>query len=661
MNDSPYSNSGEESGLKDHLEGQSEIADQLRAGDELDFVNQPTLWDQSIFEDQMSLDDPTDSEDQAEAAAAARRAGTDSEESFEQQVVDGTVEDKKVKSKTRDSKRRRKLVIAAVLGVLALIGIAYGVLWVLVGDLTPRNATVRGIHVGGLSAEDAENKLREAFEAQSKEKITLIGDDKTVTIDPVEAGLSIDYAATVTATGERSWNPIVLWKNLTGGGETDLVVVYDETDLTGSLNEVATQFAVQGTNAAITLEDAKATLVPATQTVALDVPATIEILIEEWPSKNPIEVTITRTDPEFTTAEAQNLIDETITPALSGPVTLTVNIATVTVTPEMIASAMVIDPATATATLDPAKLEAAAKPAIDELGFDKAKDASFVFQDGKPVVVPSVTGITIKPEDLAEAVSEAMVKTTDRTATVEVVTQEPAFTTEMANAAGVKEITGEFTTYYPYAEYRNNNLGLMAKAINGYYLAPGETFSYNEVLGERTEARGYMSGYVIKGGKLVKAVGGGVSQGATTTFNAAFFAGLELVEHHPHTMYFDRYPAGREATVYWGSLDLRFKNDTEYGVLMQAYVNPASSGGRGSVTVKIWSTKTYDEVRSTEPKKSNFGTVKTVTQSGSDCVPQDGAQGFDVSYSRIFIKDGKQVKKEDYFWRYTTSNRIVCE
>ena len=114
-------------------------------------------------------------------------------------------------------------------------------------------------------------------------------------------------------------------------------------------------------------------------------------------------------------------------------------------------------------------------------------------------------------------------------------------------------------------------------------LKPGETFSLNDTVGERTRENGFTEGFIISNGIFKEDLGGGVSQMATTTFNAMFFAGLKDVEHKPHSFYIDRYPVGREATVAWGSVDLRFRNDTPYGVLIQAGVTPEHpvDAGRG--------------------------------------------------------------------------------
>ena len=144
------------------------------------------------------------------------------------------------------------------------------------------------------------------------------------------------------------------------------------------------------------------------------------------------------------------------------------------------------------------------------------------------------------------------------------------FRTADARTLRIREQVSAFTTYFPYADYRNTNIGRAAELVDGTILKPGETFSLNDTVGERTRANGFTEGFIIEDGVFKEDLGGGVSQMATTTFNAMFFAGLEDVEHKTHSFYIDRYPVGREATVAWGSVDLRFRNDTPYGVLITA-------------------------------------------------------------------------------------------
>ena len=168
-------------------------------------------------------------------------------------------------------------------------------------------------------------------------------------------------------------------------------------------------------------------------------------------------------------------------------------------------------------------------------------------------------------------------------------------------------------------------------------------------------------GYIIKDGRFRKELGCGVSQSATTTFNAMFFAGLKDVEHKPHGLFIDRYPAGREATVAWPSLDLKFQNDTKYGVLVQAYIVKGTPSRRGSITVRMWSTKAYDKVMATSPIKSNFTTGPDIKDDAKDCEPTSPVQGFDVRFQRLFYQNGSVVDRENFSWRYAPTARVICE
>jgi uncharacterized membrane protein YgcG len=150
----------------------------------------------------------------------------------------------------------------------------------------------------------------------------------------------------------------------------------------------------------------------------------------------------------------------------------------------------------------------------------------------------------------------------------------------------VPKVIGKFTTYYGCCVNRAYNIQLMAKSVDGTVVQPGEVYSLNGQIGQRTEAKGYKRAGAIIGGELYCCdhwlnVGGGVSQFSTTLYNAIFFAGLEDVEHRPHSMYFSRYPMGREATVAWPGPDVKFKNDTAYPLTID------TSYTSTSVTVKI--------------------------------------------------------------------------
>lgn len=575
-------------------------------------------------------------------------------------------------------KPRAKLFAGIGIGAVVLVaGGAYGVGYAMAGDDLPRNASVSGVPVGGMTADQAvqtlETELAEQAAAELDAKIEgLEGKDSTIAIDPQEFGLSIDYPATVEQSGAgRSANPAHIWRVLTGGRDHQPVVRTNDAKLSEAVAAVARKHDGGAKNAGVGFttkgKKPEVKITKAANGITLDQPGAVEAITEAYPgpTEEPLALPAEVATPEIGDDSAEKAAKDIAKPAISDDVTVDTGggAGKFKVSEAAIAKALSFearDGELAT-KLDSKDLYKASKRAIKDLEISKPRDARWKISGGEPKLVKAINGTEVKAEDLAKAVEPALTKSgKGRTVDIKLAGSDAKFSTADAEKAKVTEVTGKFTTNYPYANYRNVNLAQIAKRVNNTFLKPGETFSLNQVAGERNSANGYVDGYVIQGGVLKKESGGGVSQAATTLYNAGFFAGLEDVEHHPHTLYFDRYPAGREATVYYGSLDLRFKNDTPYGAVITASTKAASPGGEGSITAKIWSTKVYDKVTSSKLVKSNFTSGRTLTKSGPKCEYQAPIKGFNVSYSRLFYKDGKRVKKQDYSWRYNPGDEIKC-
>ena len=552
----------------------------------------------------------------------------------------------------------------AATAVVLLAG-AYVGGYALAGDTVPRKATVAGVAIGGLSSADAKTRLTEQLGPKQTAAVTLTAGEKSASFDPVTAGLSLDIPGTVAATGVgRSWSPVHIVRVLTGGADVAPVVVVDKPALDKAIATAATSLDVGAADAAVRYEGTTPVRTPATSGIAVDQTATADAIVGAFGIESTVAAPSNVTEPAVTTEQADAVVSGWATHAVAGPVTLDTSKGKFAITPADIASSTTFSLVNGTfgGQVDYAKLLASATSEVSALQLGLSVDAKISLDaSGKPAITPSKDGLTITPEKLAAAMGPLLAKPANqKTGSVEATVAKAAFTTEQAQALGIKEVVGEFTTYYPHAAYRNNNLGKAAAGINGSLLKPGDTFSLNKTLGERTAANGYVDGYVIQGGALVKEVGGGVSQSATTTYNAMFFAGLKDVEHHPHTFYIDRYPAGREATVYYGALDLRFQNDTQYGVYIQAYIKASTPSTKGSITVRMWSTKVWDEVRATDPVKTNFTEPATRVSTDPKCEPQGANQGFDVSYTRQFIRWGKVTREEKFSWHYAPEDKITC-
>lgn len=570
-------------------------------------------------------------------------------------------------AKKTSTRRRRTWWLASILGLLVLVGGAWVGAHFAAGDQVPANATVEGVAIGGLDPAGAEQKLKEELEPEYTAPITLAAENgDSITLDPLESGLALHYDEAVRSSGGgSSWNPVDIWRTFTGGTETELPKTVDEDQLTAVLEAEADAFAAEATDATLAFADGEIDRTDGTPATVLDIPGTLPVVSEALEQGTPeAAAVVEQTPPAVTTAMVEDAVVAYAEPAISGPITITAPGGSFAVTPAQVAAVTTfgIEGDALVPSTDVDALMELTADAQKGLNLAVTKNASYTMADGAITVVPAVDGSSIDAESLATAVESAAVKSGDeRTAAVEVINKKAEFTTAEAEKLKPTQVIGEFTTKYPHAAYRNTNLGRAAASVNGTVLIPGEVFSLNDTLGQRTAANGYVDGYVINGGVLVKESGGGISQSSTTLFNAAFFAGYDIVEHKPHSLYFDRYPAGREATIYYGNLDMKFRNNTDYPSYIQGYTNKSSPGNQGSITFKIWSIPTWDKVESTELKKSGFYSGKTRTLSGSQCEPQAPIQGFTVNWQRLFYKNGAVAKSEDWSWKYSAGDRIVCQ
>jgi vancomycin resistance protein YoaR len=205
-----------------------------------------------------------------------------------------------------------------------------------------------------------------------------------------------------------------------------------------------------------------------------------------------------------------------------------------------------------------------------------AKNATYAVQpDGTLAVVPAVDGVKIDQQQLVADVMARLFTPVNapREITPVFVADAPALTTEQANRyAPLMTEVGTYTTTYPADAARHANITTGAMQFDGLVLAPGESFSFWDLLGPVSVDRGYaFAGAIIEGKSDENVIGGGLCQVSTTLFNAVARAGYEIVERHAHGYYIDRYPLGFDAAVFEPGVDFKWKNDTEYPVLIRAY------------------------------------------------------------------------------------------
>jgi vancomycin resistance protein YoaR len=224
------------------------------------------------------------------------------------------------------------------------------------------------------------------------------------------------------------------------------------------------------------------------------------------------------------------------------------------------------------ASVEHSPVDAVIQPADDRKGF---------------TVVPSSDGTLVEWDALLAGLERAAMSRDQRYVPIPTKPAHPKLTTLDAEQLGLRREIASFTTYFSAGNAaRVNNIRQVASILDGMIVRPGETFSFNQSVGPRTRAAGFDEAPVIRDGVLTPGVGGGICQVSTTLFNAAFFAGLPVVERRPHSFYIDHYPVGRDATVSYGAVDLKFRNDSDRVILIS--ITATDRSVRVSLAAPSW-------------------------------------------------------------------------
>jgi vancomycin resistance protein YoaR len=529
-------------------------------------------------------------------------------------------------------------------------------------DRVPRGTSVAGIPVGGLGRQAALQRLSAALDASERPMpVRLVG--RTQTLDPRAAGLRFEPRPVVDDLVGFSLDPRRMWRQAFGGPRLG-PSPDGGRGLLSALRGLAARTDTPAVDATVQLTGTQPNLITATPGRALDVPASARVIRQGWlaaaaPSGGPLDLPVGVVAPRVEDDAVRGFIDAVLRPALAGPLLVRVGDREVRLTPSAFAGALgaTTGPGGPRLRVDGEtvrRLVIGADPSAQTV----ARSARLVLRGGRPQIIPEVDGQTIDPAALADAVRAALSGPAPpgglpRTASVAVRHTAPAVTSQQLERLGVKERVSAFATNLTDNPLRTDNLRVAARTVNGTLVLPGETFSLNAVLGERTAAKGYHLAPAISGGRLVSDVGGGVSQMATTIFNNVFFSGLADVYHKPHSFFISRYPEGREATVDWPTVDLKWRNDSPYGVLVEAGVHG------GQVHVSFWSTKVWD-IKAAKGPRTNFRTPGTVFDPSPGCVAQAANGGFDVTVRRLFYRGGRLVRTETFSTSYIAEDHVIC-
>ncbi|MEV4107012.1 VanW family protein [Nonomuraea sp. NPDC049695] len=538
--------------------------------------------------------------------------------------------------------RRRRLLPGLLAFVVVLAGLAYVVPAVLMSGSVLRGTHVAGVDIGGLTVTQAADKLRTKLATRLSDPVVVDIGGKKETIQPDEAGLELDVVSTIGQAPSGFPSPQEVWRGLTGRTELQPKVNLDSSQLARTVEGLAEGADKKAHEGRVFFAGLQPKARQPEDGVLLDRDDAVRRIGDAFlHGGGNVPLTLRPAKP-VTTPQAVEAALAKAKQAVSAPLTLTLDGKQAQVSPVMIAANLTYT-SDGSGELAPSFNAKAVLAAVEGSLVDAAqqpRDATYQIVNDKPVLVPARTGRGVNDKLLARDAEKVFDQGGSRTVPVRLGAVAPTVTTSQVRGLGIKEVVGSFNTTFECCQPRVKNIQRMAQELDGRLVKPGETFSINEAVGERTVEDGYVEAGQIVGGRMVNIVGGGVSQFATAMYNAAFFGGFDLVEHKPMDYFSTRYPAGRDVTLLYPDTDLKWRNDSEYGVLIKTAFTDTS------VTVTLWSTKRYDEVEAVESDKRDFVPFRSETSSAPGCLSTTGQQGFTIDVTRVFHQGGKVVKKD---------------
>jgi vancomycin resistance protein YoaR len=564
----------------------------------------------------------------------------------------------------RGRRRNTRLgILIAVGAVIAVVLLAILIDSALYYNKVHAGVSVAGQDLGGMTRDEASAVLTALVEDAQSNAVNLVSDEKTWPVMPADVGTEFDIDGAVTEAMEVSREDDFFTdlgrrlKLYFSRVDIPLQGSVDSAKIDALLAGIAEELDVPPVNAGLAIEGTEIKVIEGKngqvvdqESLAADLAAVLVSL-----HSTDLEIPIVVKEPAVKAEDNQQAL-ETARTMLSGPIKLVRGDDSWTLSVEEIAKYMdfTSEMDNGVSTLVPIFTASKMTPFFEALAPQVAKapvDASFDSNGERAWVVPAVLGEALDEAKTAEAITAAALKTgAGRTVEVAVKTTEPELTTEEAEAMGIKDKLASYTTEYVGSANRQVNVRITTEYASNVMLAPGEIYNFDKQIGPRTAARGYKTAPGIVGpGKLEDVFGGGICQVSTTLFNAAFFAGLEIVERRNHSIYIAHYPKGRDATVSAGSPNLRFKNDMSHYIWIRGISNGIKT------TFTIYGTS---EGRTVKYTTSDFYNVKPRTEvtianpllaEGKTNVLIDGQSGKQCKVVRtIYLPDGSVYRTDTF-------------
>jgi vancomycin resistance protein YoaR len=542
-------------------------------------------------------------------------------------------------------------------------------------DEVARNVSVAGIPVGGLTAQEASDIL-EAYQSDLRQSTaTFEVEEQPFELSPLAIGLTVGVERAVedAMAARRSGNVFSnfsSWlKSFGSVEEIPLVITFSDDAIDERLGEWEQQaISTPAFEGSVTVVDGVVTPEYPVSGDAIDRSAALPVIkatmstLDKAPTPLPIvasEPVLTAEDIDAAAAEMEQMIDSEIS-LISNEVGIRVSFS-----PHDLEAAVVAEPSDDGTSMVVSFVEHEVLHVVDPLRDDLERqpvDAAYDVDlaTNEISVIPGRAGTLIDMDALLVEMKRAALSDGIGAFPL-IVGAEPAFTT--AQAQGYLPslgLLGEFTTEHPAGQDRVINIQKMARDVDGAVVLPGEDWSINDEVGIRTEEKGYVAAPAIINGVPYCCdnpanIGGGVSQFGTTLFNAVFFSCLEDVEHQPHSLSFTRYPSGREATLGYPKPDVRFRNNTEFPVIVKTAYRSTS------ITVKMFGNNggkkctdiTYERENIVEAEEELVADTEGKLKPGERVKERSGIDGYLQRVDRVVTyPDGREEVDLKLVWRY---------
>ena len=574
---------------------------------------------------------------------------------------------------------RRTLLFAGLGGAVAAAPAAFvATLLASRSDHLPAGATVGGVDIGGLSPEDAVKRLEATWRPFLDSPAVFRLDGRVWRPSGADIGLRADFRAPlreIFASQEAGGVLDRMAAAPTTANPTTPVVTYDRETARRYLQALSAGFDQPSADAALQLRnDGRVSLTPGQVGRVVDVEQALldlEAGLARRAVSHVVDLRYRQDEPAVSTSDAEAAL-ETVRRLIGAPVWLMHGTGGWTLEPAQLQGALVIERADAgfTPSIEITRFNdlflkiedtLTAEPRRGVFDFDEAQDRVLAYQPGHP-------GQRLDRPALERAILEAVQRPGERRVEVPLILLNKEFDTT-TNALGIKDLLGVGSSIYKGSpEYRDHNIAVGAAKLDGMVVRPGETFSFNERIGDFTKAEGWVEGSVIVEDRTERGIGGGICQVSTTLFRAALAAGLPIEERWPH-LYRVRYyemgatPFGYDATIFSPGIDLKFTNDYAHPIMLRVLIDRRLA----MLDFEIWGAADGRHVTLSKPRLWDWedpppdeGIVNAEEEPDFEDQVEYAKRGVKAAITRTVVLAGGETRTGSFHSRYEAwPNRFV--